>query len=67
MAKRGRPKASERDDKSVKLDRTVVEQAQLVARARRVTLAEYLTELIRVPVERAYRQEVKNLAAKIEE
>ena len=48
-APRGRPKRSERDDKTVKIDRGVVEKAQLVALRRKVTLAELLSELLRPP------------------
>jgi hypothetical protein len=66
MAKRGRPKEAERDDKTVKLDRAVVERAQIVAKRHRITLAEYLTELIRSPVDKAYREEVKAMASMID-
>lgn len=62
MAKpRGRPR-SDRDDITVKVGRDVAEKAKLVALRRRITLAEYLTELLRGPVERAYKQEVRNLS-----
>jgi hypothetical protein len=64
--KMGRP-PSERDDKSVKLDRVLVDKAQLVARSQGTTLAEYLSELVRSPVEKAYRQCVKAMASEIDE
>jgi hypothetical protein len=62
--KMGRPQ-SDRDDRSVKLDRGLVDKAQLVARSQGITLAEYLTELMRSPVEKAYRQCVKAMASEI--
>jgi hypothetical protein len=49
----GRPK-SDRDDVSVKLDRTVVARARFVAELRGVTLAEYLTEAVRPVVDRDF-------------
>jgi hypothetical protein len=49
----GRPK-SDRDDVSVKLDRSVAARARFVAELRGVTLAEYLTEAVRPVVERDF-------------
>jgi hypothetical protein len=59
--KAGRPKRSERDDVPVKLDRSLVEKAKLVAMRQRTTMAELLTEILRTPIEKLYRQEVKSL------
>ena len=49
----GRPK-SDRDDVSVKLDRTVVARGRFVAELRGITLAEYLTEAARPIVDRDF-------------
>jgi hypothetical protein len=62
-ATRGRPKRSDRDDMAVKLDRTIVEQAKLVAMRRRTTMAQLLSDLLRGPVDKLYRAEVKSLTA----
>jgi len=58
----GRPPTN-RDDVTVKLDRTIVERAKLVALRRRVSLVELLTDLLRGPVDKAYDQEVRRLAS----
>ena len=55
----GRPATSNRDDVAVKIDRHVVSQCRYVADQRGITLAEYLSEMIR-PIaeedfEKAYR------------
>ena len=65
MAKRrGRPK-TERNDVSVKLDRGVVSRAKIVAAARGLTLAEYLSELTRGPVDRDFVKEMQRVQAEI--
>lgn len=46
----GRPKTSDRDDVTVRVDRSAVAQARQVAEARGVSLAEYLTGIIAGPV-----------------
>jgi hypothetical protein len=43
----GRPAKSQRDDVAVKVDRAVVAKCRYVAEVKGITLAEYLTELIR--------------------
>ena len=58
---RGRPR-SDRDDVTVKVDRAVIEKARHLAMRRRVTLAELLTEILKGPVEKAYAQDVKQMA-----
>lgn len=55
-------KRSDRDDVTVKIDRVLAEKAKLVALRRRITMAELLTEILRAPVDRAYKQEVGKLA-----
>ncbi len=52
--KRGRPKGTERRDAMVKLDTILVGKAQMVAKARGTSVAEYLSEIIRSPVDRDF-------------
>lgn len=62
MAKhRGRPKRSERDDVTVKVDRAVVGMAKAVATSRGIPLAELLSELLEGPVGRAYATMLRDL------
>lgn len=64
MAKKaGRPKTSERDDVSVKVDRVIVGKAKLIAAHRGVTLAELLSESLRSPIDKAYGQMLRELNA----
>ncbi len=55
------PMARLKGGKRSELDRVVAEQAKLVALRRRITLAELLSEMLRAPIHRAYRQEVMKL------
>jgi hypothetical protein len=48
---------------SVKLDRGVVSRAKIVAAARGLTLAEYLSELTRGPVDRDFAKEMQRVQA----
>jgi len=50
-----------RDDKAVKIDRTTAVKAGFVASVRGVTLAEYLSELLRQPIDRDYQKAQKEL------
>lgn len=61
MAKMGRPKTSERDDVSIKFDRKVSDRAQVVARARGISRAEYLSEMCRAQVDRDLAKLAKDL------
>ena len=58
---RGRPKRSEREDVSVKVDQRIVGKAKLIARHRGVPLAELLSDLLESPVDRAYLQMLREL------
>src|SRR3954468_10033229 len=60
---RGRPKRSERDDVTVKVDRTLVGKAKLIATHRGIPVAELLTELLRAPLDKAYAQMLRDLEA----
>ena len=64
---KGRPKRSERNDVTVKLDRTLVGKAKLIATHRGIPVAELLSELLRVPVDRAYAQMLRELEGKAAE
>jgi hypothetical protein len=61
--KRGRPRASKRRDAVVKLDVTIVGKAQMVAKAQGTSLAEYLSEMIRGPVDRDFLRVMKRIEA----
>jgi hypothetical protein len=47
---RGRPKTSTRTDRTARVDSTILGWAEMVATARGITLAEYLSETLREPV-----------------
>lgn len=59
-ARAGRPK---RDDVAVKLERTLVDKARLVASRRETTLAGYLSDLLRGPVEKDFIETVREMGA----
>ena len=59
----GRPKKSERNDISVKLDRAVVGKAKMVATHRGVSVAELLSEAVRPVIDRAYAAMLRELEA----
>ncbi|WP_435007799.1 hypothetical protein P12x_005064 [Tundrisphaera lichenicola] len=61
--KRGRPRAISRHDAVVKLDAIVVGKAQMVAKARGTSLAEYLSTLIRNPVDRDFLKVMRQIEA----
>ena len=62
---RGRPKASNRNDMTVRVDRTIVGKAKLVATHLGLEggVAELLSDLVREPVDRAYGQMVQDLGS----
>lgn len=63
----GRPKGSRdknkpvRDDVAVKVDRTVIGKAKLIATHRGITLAELLSTLLRAPVDKEYAKMLREL------
>ena len=64
MAKpKGRPKKSERDDITVRIDRSIVAKAKLVATWLGIEggVAELLSELLRGPVDRAYGKMLRDI------
>ncbi len=58
MPKKDKPK---RDDKSAKLERILVERAQIIARTRGLSLAEYLSDLVRPGIKRDWPGALKKL------
>jgi len=46
-----------RDDKAVKFDRSLADQASFVCSRRKITMAEYLSEMCRARVEADFRRE----------
>lgn len=61
---KGRPKKSERDDVSVKLDRSIVGMAKVIATSRGIPLAELLSEILDGPISRAYAVRMQELKDK---
>jgi ribosomal protein S19E (S16A) len=58
---KGRPKRSERDDGTTKIDRTILSRLKAVASYRGVPVAELLSELVRAPLDKAYAQVLRDL------
>lgn len=56
----GRPK-SDRDDKTVKLERLVVIRAQAIAKAKGIPTAAYLSDLVRTKVAHDFAQYMRDL------
>lgn len=61
---KGRPKRSERDDVTVKIDRAIVGMAKAIATSRGITLAELLSESLEGPISKSYAQMLRDLDAK---
>ena len=61
--KRGRPAGIKRRDAVVKLDLILVGKAQMVAKAQGTSVAEYLSEIIRGPVDRDFLNIMKQMEA----
>jgi hypothetical protein len=64
MAKKtGRPKTSERQDVSIKFDKTLAGKARLISQGRGVSMAEYLSEMTRAIIDRDYAKLMRELEA----
>jgi len=62
MAKRrGRPKTSERDDVTVRIDRGVARRLKAVADYRSTSVAELLTDIARGPADRMFAQMLREM------
>ena len=65
MAKpKGRPKKSERNDRTVKVDQRIVGKAELIAKHQGISLAEFLSKALEAPVDKAYLQMLRELEKK---
>ena len=65
MAKpKGRPKTSERNDVTVKIDRGIANMAKKVAESRGVPVAQFLSDLLEGPVGKAYAARMRELEGK---
>ena len=58
---KGRPKTSERQDVSTKFDKALLGMARMVATAKGVSLAEYISEAARPAIEKDFASEMKRL------
>lgn len=54
-------KKQRRDDQAVKLDRRLVAKAQLIAKVRGISVAEYLSELVRPHIEKDFPKALSSL------
>ena len=63
MAKKkmGRPKSSDRQDVSIKFDKVLAGKARLISQARGVSMAAYLSEMTRGPIDRDYAKLMREL------
>jgi hypothetical protein len=59
--KRGRPKTSMRNDRVARIDATVLGWAEMVAKARGLTVAEYLSSTLHAPVARDFAREMERM------
>jgi hypothetical protein len=62
MAKKpmGRPKSSDRQDVSIKFDKTLAGMARMIALGKGISMAEYLSEMARPHIERDYAKIMKD-------
>lgn len=51
---KGRPKRSERNDRTARIDSTVLGWVEMIAKAKGITVAEYLTETVRGPAQKDF-------------
>jgi hypothetical protein len=61
---KGRPKRSERDDMTVKMDRVLVMRAKAIASYKGISVAELLSVIVRGPLDREYAQVLRELEGK---
>jgi hypothetical protein len=59
-------RAVARNDTAVKIESDIVRQARTIANRRNITVAEYLSEILRAIVAKDYRQAVQEMAAEID-
>ena len=61
VAKKGRPKKSEREDGVTRYDKKLMAKARQVAISRGISLAEYLSEITRATVDRDYARLLRDI------
>ena len=61
-ARIGRPRTSERNDRVARVDATILGWAEMVAKARGITVAEYISETLRAPVWRDFGDLARKMA-----
>lgn len=61
---KGRPRTSDRNDVTVKVDRDVIDMARMVALHRKITLAELLTDVLKGPIHKLHAAMVRDLESK---
>jgi hypothetical protein len=61
---RGRPRRSDREDVTVKLERSIAAKVKLIAAHRGVPMAELLSDLLRNPTNQAYAKMLRELEGK---
>jgi len=61
MAARKRSEGTKRDDIAVKIDRTIGDKAKFVAARKGTTMAEYVSGLLKGPVERDFDKAIKEM------
>lgn len=64
MGKRGRPKRIEREQVTVKIDKAIATKAKAIGTHRGISVAEVLSGLLEVPIDRAYAQMLRELEHK---
>ncbi len=58
---RGRPKSSTRQDVSTKFDKPLLAMARMVATAKGISLAAYISDAARTTIEKDFAREMKRL------
>ncbi len=62
-ARKAQPGKAKRGDVAVKVDRPLADKARLVASRRGTTMAEYLSDLIRGPIEEDFARAIEEMGA----
>jgi hypothetical protein len=57
----GRPKTSDRDDVTIRVNRAIAHKARVIAAQRQITIAELITEILQQPIDRAFASVVREI------
>ena len=63
MAKRGRPKTSDRTDVPIKVEKAIANKAKLIANHKGVPVAALISDILRKPIDAAYVEMIRELEA----